>query len=157
MFFVLQRVSLKHDGSFGNLLDNNFYPIFNTIERPWNNNKPCTCKSNPCTCDSSCIPPGIYRCRKIKTRTGRKTYEILNVPDRTEILFDVANTYLDLKGCVGMGKSWGVVNGIHGVHSSKKAMSEFMTSIKKINEFILFLVNPSKKTQSPPNYLKSSY
>jgi hypothetical protein len=62
-----------------------------TIELPWRNNQPSI----------SCIPEGSYNLReRFSTRFGRHL-EILNVPNRSHILFHPANNALrELRGCI---------------------------------------------------------
>lgn len=144
MFVILQRVSLTREGTYGNLLDENFIPFMLTVERRWNDNKSCTCNQRPCVCDSSCIPAGIYKCRKYKRSNGQITFEILHVPNRTDILMHVGNTREDSNGCIMYGLQWGDVNGIHGVHKSRDAFKSFMQRFKKYDEFIIFILNPNQ-------------
>lgn len=52
----------------------------------------------------SCIPKGNYRVMKTFSLTHfRWMYEILNVPNRTGVRFDVANYYYQLNGCIAIG------------------------------------------------------
>lgn len=85
-----------------------------TIERPWQNNLPF----------KSCIPDGEYEIKLTDSpRFGPNTWQVQNVPDRTHILFHVANTAADVVGCIGCGL--GVYPDLSGVGSSRKAMEKF--------------------------------
>jgi hypothetical protein len=69
-----------------------------TIERDWISNKKSV----------SCIPEGIYECRIGNSSKNLPyatvAYEILNVPNRTDIKIHVANYPHELEGCIGFGK-----------------------------------------------------
>lgn len=68
-----------------------------TVERPWLNNQPRV----------SCIPAGLYKMRLGLYHNKYSSYEIIDVPDRTLIKIHVANLYLDLLGCIGLGRDLG--------------------------------------------------
>jgi len=85
-----------------------------TIERPWLNNVPF----------KSCIPDGEYKIKLTDSpRFGPGTWQVQDVPNRTHILFHVANTAADVVGCIGCGLS--VYPDLSGVGSSRKAMEKF--------------------------------
>lgn len=72
-----------------------------TLELPWRENKQ----------NISCIPIGRY---PIKPRTSKKYglhLEVLNVPDRSDILIHEANFVFQLEGCIGVGKNLKDING----------------------------------------------
>tara|TARA_R110000803_G_scaffold209612_2_gene279598 strand:+ start:185 stop:598 length:414 start_codon:yes stop_codon:yes gene_type:complete len=58
----------------------------------------------------SCIPPGQYEVVKRFSKNYGEHYIIKNVPDRTYILIHVANYYTDLRGCIGVGKTFANIN-----------------------------------------------
>jgi len=66
-----------------------------TIERPWLQNKSFV----------SCIPPNIYKCKKITSPSNGECFEILDVPNRTDIQGHIANYVRNVVGCVGFGDS----------------------------------------------------
>tara|TARA_R110002167_G_scaffold36037_3_gene114692 strand:+ start:347 stop:742 length:396 start_codon:yes stop_codon:yes gene_type:complete len=85
-----------------------------TIERPWQNNLPF----------KSCIPDGEYKIKLTDSpRFGPGTWQVQDVPDRTHILFHVANTADDVVGCIGCGLS--LYPDLNGVGNSRKAMEKF--------------------------------
>lgn len=58
----------------------------------------------------SCVPPGQY---EVKPRNSKKYgdhYIIENVHERSYILLHVANYYTDLRGCIGVGKTFANIN-----------------------------------------------
>jgi len=69
-----------------------------TCELSWKNNKEFI----------SCIPTGIYDVELYTTNSKSKFYKkallIKNVPNRSNILLHIANTHLDIEGCIGAGK-----------------------------------------------------
>ena len=94
-----------------------------TIERPWLNNIPF----------KSCIPEGQYRVRRTNSpRFGPDTWQVQDVPDRTHILFHVANTSADVVGCIGCGLS--LYSDLRGVGSSRKAMAKFDNCLQGLDE-----------------------
>lgn len=72
--------------------------ICRTLERPDLNNQ----RDNKATKEneSSCIPEGIYVCKKYSSPKYPDTWEITGVPNRDRILFHSANYVHQLLGCV---------------------------------------------------------
>lgn len=89
--------------------------VFWTCENPWKNN----------VRNLSCIPKGIYTCQKILSPRFGQTYEITNVPNRSEIIFHVGNTVDDTRGCILLGTYLGQLNQKPAVLGSAVAMGEF--------------------------------
>ena len=81
---------LHPDGTNG-ILQCNELIICYTIELPWKDNRK----------GKSCIPAGRYRLQDRYTPLRGNHIEVLNVPDRSSILFHPANDALkELKGCI---------------------------------------------------------
>ena len=94
-----------------------------TIERPWLNNVPF----------KSCIPTGQYKVRRTNSpRFGPDIWQVQDVPDRTHILFHVANTSADVVGCIGCGIS--LYPDLNGVGNSRKAMAKFDSYLAGLDE-----------------------
>ena len=94
-----------------------------TIERPWINNVPF----------KSCIPTGQYKVKRTNSpRFGPGTWQVQDVPDRTHILFHVANTSADVVGCIGCGIS--LYPDLNGVGNSRKAMAKFDSYLAGLDE-----------------------
>jgi hypothetical protein len=124
---VLKRISSNPNVTFGVLTNAvTGLPICVTIEKPWKNN----------TQYISCIPKGIYRCKPIVSRKFGEVYEITDVPNRSHILFHIANTEAELKGCIGLGTKYGYLDDKPAVLESKIALNYFKKHIGK-NEFLL--------------------
>lgn len=103
-----------------------------TLERPWQNNEK----------DVSCIPLGIYNCRRVKNRTTHGgmeipvTYEV-EVLGRTGILFHVGNSLKDTRGCIlpGCGIAWNIPNGYPEILASRSGFERFLDKTKGIENF----------------------
>lgn len=102
-----------------------------TIELPWRDNQ----------VGRSSIPPGVYRCqRRFYHKGGYETFEVMDVPGRSHILFHVANIVSDLRGCIGIGQNVGVLSGRLAVMRSRFAFRRWMDSLEGIDEFVLHIV-----------------
>ena len=65
--------------------------VCKTIELPWRQNKPSV----------SCIPEGEYKVRQRRSARFERHLEILDVPNRSFILFHPANVaWKELRGCI---------------------------------------------------------
>jgi hypothetical protein len=107
----LERYAYTPSGTLGRLFagDNTLY----TIERPWLSNKAF----------ESCIPQGYYRCERYSSARFPDTWQIAGVPERSLILFHVANYADDVEGCVGLGMSQ--MGDRVAVSNSRKAVQLF--------------------------------
>lgn len=99
MRLLLIRKDTSQDGTDGVLTLPSGFKI-NTLELPWLDNAK----------DISCIPFGIYQCKKIVSPRFGETFEVCDVPSREHILFHKGNKLTDSKGCIllGSGRSIGV-------------------------------------------------
>lgn len=79
----------------------------------------------------SCVPPDRYLCvLTMSPRFGRKLYLLMDVPGRAGIRIHPCNLASQLRGCLGLGKSfgrfpggeWGVFNSRAAVRMFEKAM-----------------------------------
>lgn len=85
------------------------------------------------------VPPGVYACQrgihKLKGMAQAfETFEIMNVPDHTGILFHCGNTESDSEGCLLLGLDRA---GDIAVLESREAFTAFMKNLEGINEFTL--------------------
>jgi len=126
---VLKRVAENEDGVFGVLIDNFTIPFALTIERNWQNNKK----------NISCIPAGMYNCSKINSPKFGWTYQIMDVPSRTNILFHTANTEDDLKGCIGIGERFEYLKNKVAIWNSRDGFNEFKNRLKDNDIFTLII------------------
>ena len=101
--------------------------LAHTLERPWRGNQP----------NESCIPGGDYTCvRRVSQRFG-STFEVRDVPGRTDILFHRGNFVADTHGCILVG-AW--EPGADIITNSKVQMARFRKALEGVSEF-RFLVN----------------
>jgi hypothetical protein len=107
-------------GTFGKFLCGSDWLA--TVERPWLNN----------ASKISCIPEGSYTCvPRFFNKDGYNAIEILNVPNRENILFHIANWPNDVEGCIGVGKTISCLTRVTGsselaVLNSTEAFKVFM-------------------------------
>lgn len=101
-----------------------------TLELPWKGN----------IRQVSCIPVGDYQVKKTiarKTNGGLlipETFEVMDVPDRSGILFHVGNTPADTNGCILLGDSFGYIKGAPAVLGSKIAFASFLAAVRVAKE-----------------------
>jgi hypothetical protein len=107
----LERYAYTPAGTLGRLFVGD--TVLATVERPWLGNRPF----------ESCIPQGHYRCERYSSVRFPDTWQIVAVPERTFILFHVANYPADVEGCVGLGMSQ--MGDRVAVSNSRKAVEMF--------------------------------
>lgn len=114
MMLELLRLSETREGTIGCLRRNGTLWLF-TLELPWSGN----------ATGESCIPEGGYECGPHVSQKFGRTYEVLNVPGRSEILFHPGNTIKDTHGCILLGEY------IRGpwLYESRKAFVTFKTYV----------------------------
>lgn len=126
--FTLYRISETEDGTFGVFLADHNLPFALCLERKWLNNKP----------QESCVPPSEdYRCKRVISPTFGETFQIINVKDRSHILFHKGNYMYDSKGCVLVGERFDPVSKGYGITNSGEGFAEFMGRLKGVDEFRL--------------------
>ena len=118
MKLKLTRTSECDGSTFGVLAIDN-HPMFVTCELPWANNMH----------EFSCIPAGKYKIAVKNSPKFGKSYEVLHVPDRADILFHAGNTHADTHGCILLGLMFGKVNGQAAILSSRAAVANFMVEL----------------------------
>ncbi len=114
-------------GTFGELTICGTNIKLATVERAWENNQP----------NISCIPEGIYICKKRMSPKFGFTFEVTHVPDRTHILFHIGNGPDNFQGCIGLGMRLGYMSGLLAVLNSKEAIEQFKDAISPQEEFAL--------------------
>ena len=116
MDLALTRFCYSPLGTFGEMTMPDGIKLY-TVERPWFDNRPSV----------SCIPPGIYKCAPRRFfRGGYDAIEITSVPNRSHILFHIANVATDVEGCIGVCSKLGALNGVWAGLASKPAFELFM-------------------------------
>ena len=128
MTVVLERFAYTPMGTFGRLSVGSFSCF--TVERPWEYNEPF----------ESCIPEGEYVMKRSQYhRGGYATYEVVDVPGRSLIKVHIANTMLDVLGCIGVGRALGFVNDLWAIKKSKLTFERFMEAMDDVPEATLLI------------------
>lgn len=101
-----------------------------TLELPYINNQR----------QISCIPVGQYIVRKHNSPTFGKTFHVLNVEGRSEILIHKGNFNHNTKGCILVGKDFIDINadGTTDITSSSKTVQEMLTLLP--DEFKMIII-----------------
>ncbi len=127
---ILKRIAYIEDGTFGVLFDEDI-PFCLTLEKEWKDNKK----------DISCIPAGDYICIRVQSPKFGNTFEIVNVPDRTNILFHKGNIEDDSEGCVIVGEQYHRYRRKVSIKASREGFKEFLSRLSKINVFYLIITD----------------
>jgi len=85
----------------------------------------------------SCIPAGQYECVRIVSPKFGTTYEILNVPDRDDVLFHSGNRVEDTTGCVCLAEKLGKLKGDRAILNSGKTFTNFLNKMQSYPKFNL--------------------
>ena len=126
---VIERFLPSVHGTFGFMQLDNF--VFFTLEEEWKDNLP----------NESCIPANTYEIHLSKYhRGGYMTYEVMNVPGRSRILFHAGNTEEDTKGCILLGLQLGVftvpVDEETGLRAKKLAVLKSRAAFKRFMAYM---------------------
>lgn len=107
--------------------------VCHSLELPWLNN----------VRDISCIPNGIYKCRKIISPNHGVCFEICDVPFRTLIRCHAGNFTSQILGCILVGDSCTDFNndGIFDVTKSVLTLKKLMRLLP--DEFWLEIGQPN--------------
>jgi len=128
MFIKIARLESSSEGVRGVMLvDGKFFAC--TLERPWAANIK----------NISCIPDGNYKGRKYTSKRHGKTLKIVDVINRTGILFHVGNTFRDSSGCILLGDSFSKSSA--SIESSTSAVHRFRERIKRETTFTVVIKN----------------
>lgn len=112
------RIEEGKDGTFGVLkLNGECFCV--TLELP----DKCNQRS------ISSIPRGNYSCIPVVSPKFGTTYQVVNVPYRSNILFHTGNTIEDTEGCILVGASYGFL-GRRAVTSSRSTFDRLMRALK---------------------------
>ena len=128
MVVTLERFAYTPMGTFGTLAVDDLTCY--TVERPWEYNEPF----------ESCIPEGEYTLKRSEYhRGGYPTYEVTEVPGRSLIKVHVANTMLNVYGCIGVGRALGYLNGMWAVKESQLTFDRFLETMDGVPEATLII------------------
>src|SRR3990167_2998490 len=86
-----------------------------------------------------CVPEGAYRVERYDSpKHGPNTWQLENVPHRTNIQIHIANWPSELLGCITLGGGFGSSeSGEWGVLQSRIAYDKFMDETEALTEFTL--------------------
>lgn len=129
MDLTLKRISYTEEGTFGVLLTEYNKPFAVTLERPWLDNRRMV----------SCIPTNEYICRRVNSPKFGNTFEVIDVPNRSHILFHKGNIDDDSHGCILVGEQFGTLNDNTAILASKQGFAEFLNITSNIDEFTLYI------------------
>lgn len=105
-------------------------PFAVTLERPWANNAR----------HISCIPQGIYVCKRVQSPKFGNTWQVMNVPGRSEILIHAGNRFLDSHGCILIAEKFAVwSDGTTSIADSHMGLKELMSLTEKESKFNLII------------------
>jgi hypothetical protein len=88
----------------------------------------------------SCIPAQQYWCHRTMSAKFGETFEVMDVPGRTAILFHRGNVVTDTLGCILLGMSVGNLGEKRAVKSSGVAFDAFMEKLDGYPAFHLTIV-----------------
>ena len=128
MIVTLTHFNTIPKGTTGKLLIPAKKPVLlYTLEPPGNQNKK----------DISCIPKGTYTCIQVISPTFGKTYQVVDVPNRDNILFHCGNFLFNTHGCIFLCLSLTNRLGEDMLLNSKIAFSKFLDTLLPLKEFTL--------------------
>lgn len=130
MKITLMRIAGRKDGTFGVLFADDL-PFALTVERPWKFNKQ----------NESCIPVGTYKCKPYSSARFPSTWQVMDVPGRSAILFHQGNVMEDSLGCILVGEQFDVLGSKCAVTASAKGFAEFMQRTAGLTEFDLLITS----------------
>jgi len=127
---ILKRIQTGEYGTFGVLMEKDHPPFALTLEPPDKNNEP----------NISCIPRGAYHSYPVSSPRFGKTWEVIDVPGRSHILFHGGNTAAsgksDTLGCIMVAKHYWKFDGIPGIQN-RDGFLEFLKLVKGQSELTL--------------------
>lgn len=85
----------------------------------------------------ACIPAGQYECMRIVSPKFGSTYEICDVPNRSDVLFHPGNRVADTIACVCLAEKLGKLKGDRAILNSGKTFISFMNKMRSYPEFKL--------------------
>lgn len=135
---IIRRVTTSEKGTKGVLVFEND-PFALTLEREWKDNQPSVGDI-----PGSCIPSGEYICKRIISPRFGETFTVVNVFNRSHILFHKGNLQDDSRGCILVGEEFGNIGGQSGIKSSKQGYNEFMAILSEDTQFRLIIVDDWK-------------
>jgi hypothetical protein len=100
-----------------------------TLENPWLDNKR----------NVSCIPTGRYICKPFSGEKYKNVYQVLNVENRSSILFHHGNWERNTQGCILVGYGVDYITRSSPMITNSKAAMDKMRSLLKEEDFELII------------------
>jgi hypothetical protein len=89
-----------------------------------------------------CAPIGLYHVDlQYSPRFNKLLWELIDVPDRTEIKFHAGNTKKDTQGCILLGKDVQTVDGRRTVLYSGKALELFHSLLPGSGQHEFYIID----------------
>jgi Family of unknown function (DUF5675) len=117
--YLLVRRPSTPDGVLGVWFNPDGAELCKTIELPWKNNEP----------DISCIPAMLVTFERFMSPAHGQVWEATNVPERSEIEIHAANLASELKGCIGVGDTFGTLSGHAAVLNSQVTLNKLRAAL----------------------------
>jgi hypothetical protein len=126
----LVRVS-EYNGATCGVLTIDDSPEFVTLEDAWRDNERLI----------SCIPQGRYKVKLHRSPKFGLTYQVMDVPERSQILFHSGNTHKDTHGCILLGMQYGKIGSESAILASRSAFLKFMDLMGNTPEAQLIVID----------------
>ena len=85
----------------------------------------------------SSIPAQQYQCLRIYSPQFGETFEIVDVPNRSHVLFHAGNILRHTSGCVLLAQHFGKIRGKRAILNSGRTFKKFMGIMKTVDVFNL--------------------
>lgn len=85
----------------------------------------------------SSIPAQQYLCKRVTRPRFGETFEVINVPERSDILFHAGNIVEHTAGCILLGKHVGKLRGQRAILNSGATFLRFMAEMVGEDRFHL--------------------
>jgi len=132
---TIKRIALNPDSVLGVILDETT-PFALTLERPWLDNRPSI----------SCIPKGEYTIKRVVKLKHGECFQVMDVPNRTDILIHKGNFVEDSEGCILIGEQFEDILStkadkvVTSIQRSGVAYSELMVRLHRQDEAKLVIL-----------------
>ena len=87
------------------------------------------------------IPAQQYFCKKHYSPRFHHTYKVLDVPERSDVLFHPLNIVEETAGCIGLAQYWGKLRGDRAVLNSGATFRKFMDIMEPYERFHLTITS----------------
>jgi len=132
LVYTIIREQFKPDGILGRLFNDDMDQLACTMEHSYNNLPK--------------LPVGTYRCQRgmhsLHSRPNPfETFEVMDVPHHTGILFHAGNYNDDSNGCILVGETCATDARGCMVTRSRKTFTQFMQDLDGVESFTLEVVD----------------